>query len=197
MKRNMGRYDDIIWLSRPKRKREPMKIADRAKIFMPFSALKGYEEALEEKEKQLTVRVELSEERKAELNDRLRRIEELCAGKEKPEITVTFFQPEKKVSSQNVSAKQVSKNEGSRNVPLKNEGFRNEEFKNEVFDNEGFRNDAFKNEVFKDEAFRKSEEVGSYVELTGVCTKVDATYERIYLGDKKICFRDILDIKTS
>lgn len=45
-----GKYDDIIemkWqgeLSRPR-----MAMAQRAKIFLPFAALKGYEEALEEK----------------------------------------------------------------------------------------------------------------------------------------------------
>lgn len=47
----MGKYDDIINLERPKSNRIPMSREDRAKIFMPFSALKGYEEAIEEKQK--------------------------------------------------------------------------------------------------------------------------------------------------
>ena len=47
----MGRYDDIINMSRPKSCRRPMEVADRAKIFMPFAALKGYEEAIWEQQK--------------------------------------------------------------------------------------------------------------------------------------------------
>lgn len=38
------------------------KYADRAKIFMPFDALKGYKEALREKEKVVVEKIELSEE---------------------------------------------------------------------------------------------------------------------------------------
>ena len=45
----MKEYEDIIDLPRPKSARPSMKVADRAKIFMPFAALKGYEEAIEEK----------------------------------------------------------------------------------------------------------------------------------------------------
>lgn len=54
----MGEYDDIIELSRPKSKRTPMSRAERAKIFMPFSALKGYEEAIDEKQRETTERME-------------------------------------------------------------------------------------------------------------------------------------------
>lgn len=50
-------YDDIIGLEYPlkqhdKIKHPPMPIADRAKIFSPFAALKGYEEAIHQKETQ-------------------------------------------------------------------------------------------------------------------------------------------------
>lgn len=48
-------YDDIIDLEYPLKqhdrvKHPPMPIADRAKIFSPFAALKGYEEAIHQKE---------------------------------------------------------------------------------------------------------------------------------------------------
>lgn len=48
-------YDDIIDLEYPLKqhdriKHPPMSIADRAKIFSPFAALKGYEEAIHLKE---------------------------------------------------------------------------------------------------------------------------------------------------
>ena len=51
--------------------RVKMSREERAKQFMPFAALKGYEEALREKEKVMVPKVELSEEREAELNQQL------------------------------------------------------------------------------------------------------------------------------
>ena len=41
---------------------------NRAKQFMPFAALKGYEEALREREKIIVPKSELSEEKKEELD---------------------------------------------------------------------------------------------------------------------------------
>lgn len=49
----MGKYDDIINMDRPKSTRPSMDRADRAKIFMPFSALKGHDEAIQEKNRQV------------------------------------------------------------------------------------------------------------------------------------------------
>ena len=55
--------------------RAKMDRAERAKQFMPFAALKGYEEALREKEKIVVPRIELSEEMKEELDRRMQEIE--------------------------------------------------------------------------------------------------------------------------
>ena len=49
--------------------RGKMERSERAKQFMPFAALKGFEELLAEKEKMIVQKIELSEERKAELDD--------------------------------------------------------------------------------------------------------------------------------
>lgn len=49
----MGKYDDIIHLQRPASAYPSMPVADRAKIFMPFAALKGYEEAIEEAQEKI------------------------------------------------------------------------------------------------------------------------------------------------
>lgn len=62
----MGRYDDILNMQRPKSYREPMEVASRAKIFMPFAALKGYEEALEEQQKLVIERAETIEKERVE-----------------------------------------------------------------------------------------------------------------------------------
>ena len=55
-------------------RRQKMSPADRAKQFMPFAALKGYEEALRRKEKIIVEKVELSEEMKDELDRRFKQI---------------------------------------------------------------------------------------------------------------------------
>lgn len=47
---------------------------NRAKQFVPFAALKGYEEALRAKERIVVEKIELSEERKAELDFKLHQI---------------------------------------------------------------------------------------------------------------------------
>ena len=65
--------------------RVKMSREERAKQFMPFAALKGYEEALREKEKVMVPKVELSEEREAELNQQLQQI------KKNDILTVVYF----------------------------------------------------------------------------------------------------------
>ena len=48
----MGKYDDIIDMEYPfpsKSGRKKMPMDERAKIFLPFSALRGYEEAIDRK----------------------------------------------------------------------------------------------------------------------------------------------------
>lgn len=54
-----------------------MDRASRAKQFMPFDALKGFREALAEKERELVPKRELSEEWQAELDNKLRHIHKL------------------------------------------------------------------------------------------------------------------------
>jgi len=59
---------------------------NRAKQFMPFDALKGFREALEEKERIVVPKRELSEEQKEELDFKLRQIHKMDI------ITVEYFQ---------------------------------------------------------------------------------------------------------
>ena len=62
-----------------------MSREDRAKQFMPFAALKGYEEALRAKEKIVVPKVEFSEEYAAILDEKMHQV------KKQMVITVTFF----------------------------------------------------------------------------------------------------------
>ena len=86
-------YDDIIGLSHhvsPTRSR--MSIIDRAAQFSPFAALTVHNEAVRETERLTDERIELDENKKTILNEKLQIIME--KQKEQPEITFTFFMPD-------------------------------------------------------------------------------------------------------
>lgn len=63
-----------------------MDRADRAKQFMPFDALKGFREALAEKERLVVQRRSHSEEEQEALDRKLRRL------RKKDIVTVEYFQ---------------------------------------------------------------------------------------------------------
>lgn len=92
-----NKYDDIIHMEYPLKNSDTIKhprmpIEDRAKIFMPFAALKGYEEAIEAKQKIVVPRIELSEEAKEYLDSQLAELERLLKKGQPPMITVVYFQ---------------------------------------------------------------------------------------------------------
>ncbi|HHU73759.1 MAG TPA: YolD-like family protein [Clostridiales bacterium] len=72
-----------------------MTIENRAKIFAPFAALKGYEEAIAAKQKIVVARIELSEESKEFLDLQLGKMEQLLSKGQHPIITVVYFQKDK------------------------------------------------------------------------------------------------------
>lgn len=69
-----------------------MNRADRAKQFMPFAALKGFEEALEKVKKPVCDRVVLGEDAQAELDAALRA---LHVG---DEVCITFYKDTEYIS---------------------------------------------------------------------------------------------------
>lgn len=69
------KYDDILYKERPHAK-FPMSLNDRAKIFLPFAALKGYEELIEEKNRKEIQKIELSQDALEELDEKLHYIQE-------------------------------------------------------------------------------------------------------------------------
>lgn len=71
----MGKYDDIINLPHHVSKNHPqMSNYDRAAQFAPFAALVGFAEAIKNSEEVLERRIELSEERKEEIENQLRNL---------------------------------------------------------------------------------------------------------------------------
>lgn len=91
-------YDDIINLERPKSNRPSMNRADRAKIFMPFAALKGYDDAVEEKKKLRTDKIELSMEKKDELDFKIQLLEQELVKGLRPNVNIKYFQKDLKAS---------------------------------------------------------------------------------------------------
>ena len=85
-----GRYDDIIDRPHPVSRRHPqMTMSGRAAQFSSFAALSGYEDAVRETARQTDRRVELSEDAKARLNEKLRFLADLREAR--PSAAFTCF----------------------------------------------------------------------------------------------------------
>lgn len=88
-------YDNMINLPHPVSKTHPqMPRYDRAAQFSPFAALTGHEEAIRETARQTEAWVDLEEDRKQELNEKMQEIAEHL--KEAPEVTLTYFKDDDK-----------------------------------------------------------------------------------------------------
>lgn len=93
MNRNEHKYDDIIHLPHHVSTRHPqMPLSDRAAQFSPFAALTGHEEAIHEAARLTDTFVELSEDKKQQLDEQLSLLWENMS--QQPLIEVTYFQPD-------------------------------------------------------------------------------------------------------
>ena len=91
----MGRYDDIINLPHHVSSTRPqMPMIDRAAQFMPFRALIGYEDAVQETARLTEERAELTEDEMSILDRKLQSLADRISSK--PQITVTWFRPDQK-----------------------------------------------------------------------------------------------------
>lgn len=89
------KYDDIINLPHHVSSKHPrMDLIDRAAQFSPFAALTGYDAAIKETGRLTDRRIELDENEKAILNEKIQIIME--SYEQKPEVTITFFVPDEK-----------------------------------------------------------------------------------------------------
>ncbi len=87
------RYDDIINLPRHiSAVHPPMPVADRAAQFMPFAALTGFGDAIEETGRLTDERPELEEDAIESLDRKLQYLRERVGNH--PEISVTYFKPD-------------------------------------------------------------------------------------------------------
>lgn len=81
------KYDDIIGYSRPEPSTSHPRMGNdnRAKIFSPFAALRGYEDTVEAVRRVRTNKQILSDEVQQELNERIMKL------KKHDMVTVTYF----------------------------------------------------------------------------------------------------------
>ena len=89
------RYNDIIdLLHHVSTTHSHMSMHDRAAQFMPFRALTGYEDAVQETARLTDEKIELTEDQKALLDAELQKLADKIGSQ--PLVTVTYFQPDKK-----------------------------------------------------------------------------------------------------
>lgn len=87
----MNKYEDIINLSRPKSKHPSMSLNNRSAQFAPFSALTGYDEKLKETARMTYSKIELTDERKEEINNQLLWL----SNHKNIEVKITYFEKDK------------------------------------------------------------------------------------------------------
>ena len=92
---DVHRYDDIIGLPHHRSASRPhMPAGDRAAQFSPFAALTGYEAVITETARLTDQRIELDEDAKTAIAQKLQIVMEHI--QERPEITVVWFRPDGK-----------------------------------------------------------------------------------------------------
>lgn len=90
---DLHKYDDIIHLPHHVSDRHPqMALLDRAAQFSPFAALTGHDAAIREMSRLTEEKIELDEDSRKLLDERLLLVREHL--KEAPEITFTYFKPD-------------------------------------------------------------------------------------------------------
>ncbi|MHB8963485.1 MAG: YolD-like family protein [Saccharofermentanales bacterium] len=90
----MNPYDDIIHLPHHTSPSRPhMSAHDRAAQFSPFAALTGYGAAITETGRLTDKKVDLDEYSKADLNEKLSKIQDQMD--EQIETVITYFQPDR------------------------------------------------------------------------------------------------------
>lgn len=93
----MNNYDDIINLPHHISVKHPrLSKEQRAAQFAPFAALTGYGDAIKETARITEDRIELDEEEKKKIDNKILELKNKIT--EKPKVTITFFVPDIKKS---------------------------------------------------------------------------------------------------
>ena len=90
-----NKYDDIINLPHHISKKHPqMTLEARAAQFAPFAALTGYDDEVKETERLTNRRIELDDEAKSILDNKIQIILEQIS--QRPSVSITYFLPDTK-----------------------------------------------------------------------------------------------------
>lgn len=93
----MGEYDDIINLPHHVSTKHPrLSMEQRAAQFAPFAALTGYGDVIRETARITQNRIELDEEEKIKLDNKLQKLQTNISNR--PKVTITYFAPDIKKS---------------------------------------------------------------------------------------------------
>lgn len=91
-KKDPHRYDDIIDMKRPISKNHPpMDVENRAAQFAPFAALTGFGDAVDETGRLTDQKIELDENTKEILDEKMGRLVMLLEQGKRPEVSFTHF----------------------------------------------------------------------------------------------------------
>lgn len=90
------KYQDILFASRPASPYPPMPLENRAKLFSPFAALRGFDIRIitEAKDRTLFPKIPLSQDREEEI---CRMLQQLQPG---DPLSLTWFVPKKQIQRQ-------------------------------------------------------------------------------------------------
>ena len=92
---NIKKYEDIINLPHHISSKHPqMSLEERSAQFAPFAALTGYEDCVEETARLTDERIDMSEDIKEILNEKIRKIIKIID--KNPKIKLTYFIPDNK-----------------------------------------------------------------------------------------------------
>ena len=95
MYENTDKYNDIINLPHHVSKKHPqMSLKNHSAQFAPFAALTGHEEAVKETGRLTSERIEITEDMKQVLDNKLQIIQDKISLK--PKVTITYFVPDLK-----------------------------------------------------------------------------------------------------
>ena len=90
----MGKYDNIINLSRPKSKHPKMSLYQRSAQFAPFAALTGYEGQIKETARLTEKKITLDEEMKVMLDMKIKILQNNISSN--PKVEITYFIPDER-----------------------------------------------------------------------------------------------------
>lgn len=170
------RYDDLLKLEHPvSRNHRQMPRLDRAAQFMPFAALTGYEDSIEEASRRPEVKIELSDTQQEELNARIQLLAQQV--KMRPWVVIRYYY----IETEKEHVKITAKADHETTVTSKRK-----------------RIEALE----RDEAVRKKakgriETMGYYCTIRRQLKRIDGTGQTMTFTDgTRICFADIVSVDS-